>query len=217
MPVSSSPTSTPHRLQRSGRAARQRQRYGRGADRLRHRSRQGRPVQPCARARPSGNGLAAQCTARIGWLNRMTQFKEKSGKNREGASVGLFAYPVLQARRRPALPGDPRPGRRGPEAACRADPRHRDQVQHRLWRRPVPPARAAYRRDRGRIMSLRDGTAKMSKSDPSDMSRINLNDADDRSRRRSARRRPTPSRCRVAGADSRAVPRPPTWSPSLPR
>ena len=37
------------------------------------------------------------CTARIGWLNRMTQFKEKSGKNREGASVGLFAYPVLQA------------------------------------------------------------------------------------------------------------------------
>ena len=37
------------------------------------------------------------CTARIGWLNRMTQFKEKSGKNREGASIGLFAYPVLQA------------------------------------------------------------------------------------------------------------------------
>src|SRR5205814_7542931 len=37
------------------------------------------------------------CTARIGWLNRMTQFKEKSGKNREGASVGLFAYPILQA------------------------------------------------------------------------------------------------------------------------
>ena len=115
-------------------------------------------------------------TARIGWLNRMTQFKEKSGKNREGASVGLYAYPVLQA----------------------ADvlvhgathvPVGEDQKQHLelardiankfntdfaidLFALPepiVPPAAA-------RIMSLRDGTAKMSKSDPSDMSRINLTD-----------------------------------------
>jgi tryptophanyl-tRNA synthetase len=116
------------------------------------------------------------CTARIGWLNRMTQFKEKSGKNREGASVGLYAYPVLQA----------------------ADvllyqtthvPVGEDQKQHLELARdiaqkfntdfeadvftlpdPIIPKAAA------RIMSLRDGSAKMSKSDPSDMSRINLTD-----------------------------------------
>jgi tryptophanyl-tRNA synthetase len=116
------------------------------------------------------------CTARIGWLNRMTQFKDKAGKNREGMSIGLFAYPVLQA----------------------ADvliygathvPVGEDQKQHLelardiatkfntdyavdLFTLPepiVPPAAA-------RIMSLRDGSAKMSKSDPSDMSRINLTD-----------------------------------------
>ncbi len=115
-------------------------------------------------------------TARIGWLNRMTQFKEKSGKNREGASVGLFVYPVLQA----------------------ADvllyqtthvPVGEDQKQHLELARdvaakfntdfgidlfvlpePIIPPTAA------RIMSLRDGSAKMSKSDPSDMSRINLTD-----------------------------------------
>ena len=118
-------------------------------------------------------------TARIGWLNRMTQFKDKAGKNREGASVGLFVYPVLQA----------------------ADillyqathvPVGEDQKQHleltrdiatkfntdfgvELFTLPDPyiPKESA------RIMSLRDGTAKMSKSDPSDMSRINLTDDDD--------------------------------------
>jgi tryptophanyl-tRNA synthetase len=116
------------------------------------------------------------CTARIGWLNRMTQFKDKAGKNREGMSIGLFAYPVLQA----------------------ADvliygathvPVGEDQKQHLELARDIaakfntdyavdlftlpeaiiPPAAA-------RIMSLRDGSAKMSKSDPSDMSRINLTD-----------------------------------------
>ncbi|ESZ88409.1 MAG: tryptophanyl-tRNA synthetase [Blastomonas sp. CACIA14H2] len=118
-------------------------------------------------------------TARIGWLNRMTQFKDKAGKNREGASVGLFVYPVLQA----------------------ADillyqathvPVGEDQKQHleltrdiamkfntdfgvELFTLPDPyiPKESA------RIMSLRDGNAKMSKSDPSHMSRINLTDSDD--------------------------------------
>ena len=116
------------------------------------------------------------CTARIGWLNRMTQFKEKSGKNREGASVGLFAYPVLQA---------------ADVLIYRAThvPVGEDQKQHlelardiatkfntdfgvELFLQPdpiIPPAAA-------RIMSLRDGTAKMSKSDPSEASRINLTD-----------------------------------------
>lgn len=119
------------------------------------------------------------CTARIGWLNRMTQFKEKSGKNREGASVGLFSYPVLQA---------------ADVLLYQAThvPVGEDQKQHLELARDIatkfnldtgtesfvlpdpiiPPAAA-------RIMSLRDGSAKMSKSDPSDASRINLiDDAD---------------------------------------
>ncbi|SDD55782.1 tryptophanyl-tRNA synthetase [Sphingomonas sp. YR710] len=115
-------------------------------------------------------------TARIGWLNRMTQFKEKSGKNREGASIGLYAYPVLQA----------------------ADvllynathvPVGEDQKQHLELARDIA---TKFNADFGvnlftlpepiiggpaaRVMSLREGTAKMSKSDPSDMSRINLTD-----------------------------------------
>jgi tryptophanyl-tRNA synthetase len=121
-----------------------------------------------------------QCTARVGWLNRMTQFKEKSGKSREGASVGLYTYPVLQA---------------ADVLLYRAThvPVGEDQKQHlelardiaikfntdydvELFVPPEPyiPAGAA-----ARIMSLRDGSAKMSKSDPSDMSRINLTDSDD--------------------------------------
>jgi tryptophanyl-tRNA synthetase len=118
-------------------------------------------------------------TARIGWLNRMTQFKDKAGKDREGASVGLFVYPVLQA----------------------ADilvynathvPVGEDQKQHLELARDIaakfnsdfgvdlftPPA-PIIPKETARIMSLRDGTAKMSKSDPSDMSRINLTDDDD--------------------------------------
>lgn len=117
-------------------------------------------------------------TARMGWLNRMTQWKDKAGKNREGASVALFTYPVLQAAdvllyQATHVPvGD-------------------DQKQHLELARdiaqkfnndfgngediftlpePIIPPEAA------RIMSLRDGSAKMSKSDPSDMSRINLTD-----------------------------------------
>jgi tryptophanyl-tRNA synthetase len=115
-------------------------------------------------------------TARVGWLNRMTQFKDKSGKNREGASVALYTYPVLQA---------------ADVLLYRAThvPVGEDQKQHLELARdiatkfnldtatetfvlpePTIPQAAA------RIMSLRDGSAKMSKSDPSDMSRINLND-----------------------------------------
>jgi tryptophanyl-tRNA synthetase len=118
-------------------------------------------------------------TARMGWLNRMTQFKDKSGKNREGASIALFTYPVLQA---------------ADVLLYQAThvPVGEDQKQHLELARDVaqkfnndfaseeapvfilpepiiPPAAA-------RIMSLRDGSAKMSKSDPSDMSRINLTD-----------------------------------------
>jgi hypothetical protein len=72
------------------------------------------------------------CVARLGWLNRMTQFKEKAGKDRENASVGLYAYPNLMAADILVYRGDARARRRGPEAASRAFPRHRAEVQQRL-------------------------------------------------------------------------------------
>jgi tryptophanyl-tRNA synthetase len=119
-------------------------------------------------------------TARMGWLNRMTQWKDKAGKNREGASVALFDYPVLQA----------------------ADillyqathvPVGEDQKQHiELTRDIALKFNTDYDTDvfvvpepfigggtAARVMSLRDGQSKMSKSDPSDMSRIQLTDSDD--------------------------------------
>lgn len=116
------------------------------------------------------------CIARIGWLNRMTQFKEKSGKDREGASIGLFAYPVLQA---------------ADVLVYKAThvPVGEDQKQHLELARDIAqkfntdysaevfPLPEPYILGRAaRIMSLRNGNAKMSKSDPSDMSRINLTD-----------------------------------------
>ena len=120
------------------------------------------------------------CTARMGWLNRMTQWKDKAGKNREGSSLGLFAYPVLQA----------------------ADimlyqathvPVGEDQKQHVELTRDIaikfntdfdvdlfiPPEPYIGGGVAARVMSLRDGQSKMSKSDPSDMSRIHLTDSDE--------------------------------------
>jgi tryptophanyl-tRNA synthetase len=119
-------------------------------------------------------------TARMGWLNRMTQWKDKAGKNREGASVALFDYPVLQA----------------------ADillyqathvPVGEDQKQHiELTRDIAIKFNTDFNTDlfvvpepfigggtAARVMSLRDGSVKMSKSDPSEMSRIHLTDDDD--------------------------------------
>jgi tryptophanyl-tRNA synthetase len=119
------------------------------------------------------------CTARIGWLNRMTQFKEKSGKNREGASVGLYAYPVLQAAdvllyQTTHVPvGDDQ--KQHLELARDIATKFNLDTATETFTLPEPtiPPTAA------RIMSLRDGNAKMSKSDPSDASRINLvDDAD---------------------------------------
>ena len=126
------------------------------------------------------------CVARMGWLNRMTQFKDKAGKDKEAASVGLFIYPVLMA----------------------ADilgyhathvPVGEDQKQHLELARDIankfnldyadtirdagiadgiffPPPEPFITGPATRVMSLRDGTKKMSKSDPSDLSRLNLTD-----------------------------------------
>ncbi|WP_292032295.1 MULTISPECIES: tryptophan--tRNA ligase [unclassified Brevundimonas] len=117
------------------------------------------------------------CVARLGWLDRMTQFKEKSGKHKERSSVGLYTYPVLQA---------------ADILLYKATevPVGEDQKQHLELTRDIA---AKFNNDFGvpnffpqpepliqgpgtRVMSLRDGAAKMSKSDPSDLSRINLTD-----------------------------------------
>jgi tryptophanyl-tRNA synthetase len=144
-------------------------------------------------------------TARMGWLNRMTQWKDKAGKNREGQSIALFAYPVLQA---------------ADVLLYQAThvPVGEDQKQHLELARdiaqkfngdfgdtftlpePIVPPSAA------RIMSLRDGSAKMSKSDASDMSRINLvDDAETIMQKvRKAKTDPEPLPSEVAGLAERA-------------
>ncbi len=118
-------------------------------------------------------------TARMGWLGRMTQFKDKSGKNREGASVALFGYPVLQAAdvllyQATHVPvGDDQKQHlelaRDIAQKFNNDFCSEDAPVFTLPEPYIPPQAA-------RIMSLRDGSAKMSKSDPSAMSRINLSD-----------------------------------------
>jgi tryptophanyl-tRNA synthetase len=121
-----------------------------------------------------------QCTARMGWLERMTQFKEKSGKHKERSSVGLFTYPVLQAAdvllyRATHVPvGEDQ--KQHLELARDIAQKFNNDFDVELFTLPEPyiPSGAA-----ARVMSLRDGKAKMSKSDESDMSRINLTDSDD--------------------------------------
>jgi tryptophanyl-tRNA synthetase len=146
------------------------------------------------------------CTARIGWLNRMTQFKDKAGKNREGASIGLFAYPVLQAAdvllyQATHVPvGDDQ--KQHLELARDIATKFNTDFATELFTLPepiIPPAAA-------RIMSLRDGSAKMSKSDPSDMSRINLtDDADTIAQKiRKAKTDPEPLPSEAAGLEGRA-------------
>jgi len=119
------------------------------------------------------------CVARMGWLNRMTQFKEKAGKDRENATVGLFAYPNLMAADILVYKGT-------------HVPVGDDQKQHLELSRDIAQAfNSMFEREvfplpepqifgaATRVMSLRDGTKKMSKSDPSDMSRINMTDGAD--------------------------------------
>ncbi|OGS48149.1 MAG: tryptophan--tRNA ligase [Erythrobacter sp. RIFCSPHIGHO2_12_FULL_63_10] len=123
-------------------------------------------------------------TARMGWLSRMTQFKDKSGKNREGASIALFTYPVLQAAdvllyqatHVPVGEDQKQHLELARDIAQKFNndfaPKNPDGSEMPVFTLPdpiIPP-------DAARIMSLRDGNAKMSKSDPSDMSRINLTD-----------------------------------------
>src|SRR6202162_1481970 len=154
------------------------------------------------------------CVARLGWLNRMTQFKEKAGKDRENASVGLYAYPTLMA---------------ADILVYRAThvPVGEDQKQHLELSRDIaqkfnndfgesiascgfgdvffPLPEPLIQGPATRVMSLRDGTKKMSKSDPSDYSRINLaDDADAIAQKvRKAKTDPEPLPSEEKGLESR--------------
>ncbi len=146
------------------------------------------------------------CVARIGWMNRMTQFKEKSGKNAEASSLGLYCYPALMA---------------ADILAYHAThvPVGEDQKQHLELTRDIaikfnndfsapgffPEVEPVIEGAATRVMSLRDGTKKMSKSDPSDLSRINLtDDADAISKKiRKAKTDPEPLPEALSGLDGR--------------
>jgi tryptophanyl-tRNA synthetase len=145
------------------------------------------------------------CVARLGWLNRMTQFKEKAGKNRENASVGLYAYPSLMA---------------ADILVYKAThvPVGEDQKQHLELTRDIaqkfnndygvelfPLVEPLIFGEATRVMSLRDGSKKMSKSDPSDYSRITLTDGPDEiaQKLRKARTDPEPLPEKVEDLDSR--------------
>jgi tryptophanyl-tRNA synthetase len=120
------------------------------------------------------------CTARMGWLNRMTQFKEKSGKNKEGSSVGLFTYPVLQAAdvllyQATHVPvGEDQ--KQHIELARDIAIKFNNDFDVELFIAPEPFIGGG---TAARVMSLRDGSMKMSKSDPSEQSRIHLTDNND--------------------------------------
>ncbi len=155
------------------------------------------------------------CVARLGWLNRMTQFKEKAGKDRENASVGLYAYPNLMA---------------ADILLYRAThvPVGEDQKQHLELARDIaqkfnndfrqsieaagfadgmffPQPEPVITGPATRVMSLRDGTKKMSKTDPSDLSRVNLTDDRDTIARKiqKAKTDPEPLPSEAAGLASR--------------
>ncbi len=145
------------------------------------------------------------CVARLGWLNRMTQFKEKAGKNRENATVGLYAYPTLMA---------------ADILVYQAThvPVGEDQKQHLELTRDIAQAfNSAYGQDffplpepqifgsATRVMSLRNGQSKMSKSDESDYSRINMTDDADAimQKIRKAKTDPEPLPSEPAGLEGR--------------
>jgi len=125
------------------------------------------------------------CVARMGWLNRMTQFKEKAGKDRENASVGLFAYPALMASdilvyRATHVPVGEDQKQHIELARDIAQKFNNDFgasiASHGLGDAFFPQPEPLIQGPATRVMSLRDGTRKMSKSEPSDQSRINLTD-----------------------------------------
>ena len=120
------------------------------------------------------------CVARMGWLNRMTQFKEKAGKDKEKASIGLYSYPVLMAADILLYDSTHVPvgdDQKQHLELCRdiAQKFNNDFKIDNFFKIPEPLIQKEF----SRIMSLKDGTKKMSKSELSDLSRINLKDDED--------------------------------------
>ena len=116
------------------------------------------------------------CVARIGWLNRMTQFKDKAGKNRENASAGLYVYPNLMAADIHAYHATRVPVGDDQRQHLELANDIAQKFNHDYGVNFFPEIEPLILGPAARVMSLRDGTKKMSKSDPSDQSRINLND-----------------------------------------
>ena len=125
------------------------------------------------------------CVARLGWLNRMTQFKEKAGKDREAASVGLYAYPTLmaadilvyRATHVPVGEDQKQHLELSRDIAQKFNNDFKDSIHaHGYGEAFFPQPEPLIQGPATRVMSLRDGTKKMSKSEPSDQSRINLTD-----------------------------------------
>ena len=116
------------------------------------------------------------CVARLGWLNRMTQFKDKAGKDRENASAGLYVYPNLMAADIHAYHATRVPVGDDQKQHLELANDIAQKFNHDYGVEFFPNIEPLILGPAARVMSLRDGTKKMSKSDPSDQSRINLND-----------------------------------------
>ena len=119
------------------------------------------------------------CVARLGWLNRMTQFKDKAGKDRENVSTGLFIYPNLMAADIHAYHATRVPVGDDQRQHLELANDIAQKFNHDYGVEFFPNIEPLIMGPAARVMSLRDGTKKMSKSDPSDQSRINLNDDSD--------------------------------------
>jgi tryptophanyl-tRNA synthetase len=145
------------------------------------------------------------CVARLGWLNRMTQFKDKAGKDREAASVGLYVYPNLMAADIHTYHATRVPVGDDQRQHLELANDIAEKFNHDYGVDFFPRIEPLILPEGARIMSLRDGAKKMSKSDPSDQSRINLTDDADTIalKIRRAKTDPLPLPDSIAGFDGR--------------
>ncbi len=145
------------------------------------------------------------CVARLGWLNRMTQFKEKAGKDRENASAGLYVYPNLMAADILAYKATHVPVGEDQKQHLELCRDIAQKFNHDYGTETFPVVEPLILGEATRVMSLRDGTRKMSKSEPSDMSRINLTDSADQivQKIRKAKTDPEPLPDNAAGLEAR--------------
>ena len=121
-------------------------------------------------------GWIFNCVARLGWMNRMTQFKDKAGKNAEKVSLGLYAYPSLMAADILAYKATHVPVGEDQKQHVELTRDIANKFNHDFGTDFFPEPEPVIAGAATRVMSLRDGTKKMSKSDPSDLSRINMTD-----------------------------------------